>query len=302
MTGEPARRSEIKRIDGRGGGRRRRLRTGRPAGRQRAGEYGCNEAHHHFSLRFLNSRSVCLQADSVLAQRAKAEAGHDECSQSLCGLANNAELNSTRSVPNGWPRHCGRKPSRMTWPLVHLHIERRGLALKILLADQIARQKRRPRLLILRQHASGEALERLEHRAAIDEDGRLCGHARHDRVRRVRRHLDERPSAGSSSSGLRPATTFLHGQLELRDRERARAAETHDSAAGRARTGRTEPDRRRSRGPRTRAARRTATAAGPAPRPRPAAAALYGNPCILGQNHDVHLLPRAARENRRAGA
>ncbi len=94
-------------IDGRGGGRRRRLRTGRSAGRQRAGEYGCNEAHRH-------SSSVSQQSVSASGRPVRRPA--HECSQSLCGLTNSAELNSTRSVPNGWPRHCGRKPSRMTCP------------------------------------------------------------------------------------------------------------------------------------------------------------------------------------------
>lgn len=53
---------------------------------------------------------------------------------------------------------------------VEVDVERGGLAVQGLLADQIARQQRRARVLVPREQGALEAVERLEHRAAVGED------------------------------------------------------------------------------------------------------------------------------------
>ena len=52
------------------------------------------------------------------------------------GEWNSAALKSTRNVPNGWPRHCGRNPNRTTCPL-EPDVERCRLAVQKLLTEQV---------------------------------------------------------------------------------------------------------------------------------------------------------------------
>ena len=87
------------------------------------------------------------------------------------------------------------------------------------------------RLLILRQHAAREAFERLEHRAAVDEDGRLLRHAGHHRVRRDRSSPRRSSRAGRTPPASGRRRRSCTGSLNCCDRERARAAEAHDRAA-----------------------------------------------------------------------
>ena len=54
--------------------------------------------------------------DPVEAQSRIAKAKHEKHETANHYRPYNAALNSTRNVPNGWPRHSGLKPSSTTWP------------------------------------------------------------------------------------------------------------------------------------------------------------------------------------------
>src|SRR5262245_51733381 len=56
--------------------------------------------------------------------------------------------------------------------VVELHVQCRRLAIQVFFADEVARQQRRRRILIFRQHDTLEAFLRLEHRAAVGEHRR----------------------------------------------------------------------------------------------------------------------------------
>src|SRR5262249_31569240 len=77
-------------------------------------------------------------------------------------------------------------------PGVERQVERCGLALQVLFADEITRQERRAGFLIARDHRALEPVLCLEYRAAVHEYRRFLGHAGHDRMRRVDAHLDDR--------------------------------------------------------------------------------------------------------------
>ena len=105
--------------------------------------------------------SACGETGVITRRRRRllqsAWLGSYRLTQLTGGRVKSAALKRTRRLPNGWPRHCGRKPRSTTCPLIDLHVERRRLALQVLLADQIPGQERRSGLLILRQHAAREA-------------------------------------------------------------------------------------------------------------------------------------------------
>ena len=73
------------------------------------------------------------------------------------------------------------------------HVQRRRLAVQD--TSRRADSPRRsgdPSTSILRERGAVEAFERREDRAAVDEDLRPFRHARHQRVRRIGRHLEDR--------------------------------------------------------------------------------------------------------------
>src|SRR4030095_1647548 len=59
------------------------------------------------------------------------------------------------------------------------HIERRGFASQIFLANEISREKRRARLGVSCQDGSFKPLLNVEDRATVDENRRLCRHPCH---------------------------------------------------------------------------------------------------------------------------
>src|SRR5204862_2080163 len=80
------------------------------------------------------------------------------------------------------------------------------------------------------EDVTAEALERLEHRAAVEEDRRLLGHAGHQWMRGIGGDLEER-AAGEELRPPHVRGDVLHGQLELRDGEIAAAVHADQRAA-----------------------------------------------------------------------
>ena len=157
---------------------------------------------------------------------------------------NNAALNTTRNVPNGCPRHCGRKPISTTRPRPCFTSSAAALPLQVLLAEQVAREQRRARRRVLRQRRPLEAVERREHRAAVDEHLRALRHARHHRVRRIGRHLEDRAAGEEVLARARPRRRSCTGSSSARSRS-SRSGSGTPAFRRRARTRRAPARRRR---------------------------------------------------------
>src|SRR6185436_15722524 len=77
-------------------------------------------------------------------------------------------------------------------PALMLHIERRGMALDVLLAQEVAGQSWGAAAGVFRQGGSLEAVESREDRTVVHEDLGPLGHAGHHRMSRIGSDLEDR--------------------------------------------------------------------------------------------------------------
>ena len=195
-----------------------------------------------------------------------------------------AALNSTLNVPNGWPRQLGTESEQDHAAAIDLHVERRRLAVQVLLADQVAgssgdpaswyRASTRP----LKPSSVSNTGLLSANTAAFSGSPAITWCARSVVTSTI-------VPCRKKSSGPQAGDDVPHRQLELLDRERARAVQADRACRRRGRTART---------PRDRPADSRYAYSGRTSRPGPPAAAPSATACRPP--------PRSAAAHRRRGS